>query len=282
MKSKNYISINDTNIYYEVKGKGIPILIIHGWSVDHNLMSGSMEKVFKKENKIFKRIYIDLPGMGKSSVNPNIKNADDVIAILLKFIDQVILSEKFLLVGESWGGALCRGILEYKKESVLGLCLLCPVSISGEKNISKPSRTVLEVDKDFLETLGKKEREYFSFMSVIQTKKCWDLFKRDIYPTIINNDYTYLGRILKGAYKKSIYTSTLDFDRPVLLLSGRQDNVVGYEDQTKYFMNLPRATTVVLDKAGHNLQIEQEALFQSLISDWLTRVRTFELAKQFL
>jgi pimeloyl-ACP methyl ester carboxylesterase len=36
--------------------------------------------------------------------------------------------------------------------------------------------------------------------------------------------------------------------------------------------NFPRATFAVLDRAGHNLQIEQQLLFNSLINEWLDRV----------
>lgn len=35
--------------------------------------------------------------------------------------------------------------------------------------------------------------------------------------------------------------------------------------------NFLRATFVVLDGAGHNLPIEQEDLFTSLVNDWLVR-----------
>jgi hypothetical protein len=34
----------------------------------------------------------------------------------------------------------------------------------------------------------------------------------------------------------------------------------------------PRATFVVLDGAGHNLQIEQDSLFAALVREWLRRV----------
>ena len=61
MKKIMFLTINDTKMYVEVRGKGIPIIILHGWSVDHHLMAGPMEKVFRKRNKHFKRIYIIMP-----------------------------------------------------------------------------------------------------------------------------------------------------------------------------------------------------------------------------
>ena len=277
MKKKMFLTINDTKMYVEVRGKGSPIIILHGWSVDHNLMSGPMEKVFKGKNRSFQRIYIDLPGMGKSSVNEKVKTADDVLDILLKLIDTLIPGQNFLLAGESWGGALCRGILEYKKDKVLGLCLLCPVSISGgEKTL--PERIIIEKDEEFLNSLPKRDREYFSSLSVVQTKKYWRLFKRDIYPALLTINKRYLSSVLTGEYAQDIYTQPLEYSRPVLLLTGRQDNAVGYKDQMDYFMDFPRASLVVLDKSGHNLQIEQEKLFQALLGEWLERVRSYKIS----
>ena len=36
--------------------------------------------------------------------------------------------------------------------------------------------------------------------------------------------------------------------------------------------NYPRGTFAVLDRAGHNLQIEQETGFNALVNEWLDRV----------
>jgi pimeloyl-ACP methyl ester carboxylesterase len=48
--------------------------------------------------------------------------------------------------------------------------------------------------------------------------------------------------------------------------------VVGFEDQFALLPHYPRATYAVLDLAGHNLQIEQPALMNVLLRDWLERI----------
>ncbi len=53
---------------------------------------------------------------------------------------------------------------------------------------------------------------------------------------------------------------------------GRQDHWLGYKDAWKILENYPRATFAVLDRAGHCLQMEQEKLFNQLVSEWLDRV----------
>lgn len=52
----------------------------------------------------FRRIYLDLPGMGKSGAGDWIKNADVMLEVVKEFIRQVIKEESFLMVGLSYGG----------------------------------------------------------------------------------------------------------------------------------------------------------------------------------
>lgn len=66
------------NIYYEVIGEGIPIIMLHGFSPDHRLMKGCMEPIFKERDG-WSRIYMDLPGMGKTKNYENISNSDDML-----------------------------------------------------------------------------------------------------------------------------------------------------------------------------------------------------------
>lgn len=79
---------------------------------------------------------------------------------------------------------------------------------------------------------------------------------------------------INNAYSFSFDVDNLNdkFDKPSIILTGRQDDCVGYKDAYKLLENFTRASFVVLDKAGHNLQIEQEDVFNLLISEWIKRV----------
>ncbi|MGH8827226.1 MAG: alpha/beta fold hydrolase [Jiangellaceae bacterium] len=62
------------------------------------------------------------------------------------------------------------------------------------------------------------------------------------------------------------------FDRPALILTGRQDRRAGFADQYALLPHYPRATFVVLDEAGHNAQFEQPVLFEALMAERLDHV----------
>jgi pimeloyl-ACP methyl ester carboxylesterase len=62
------------------------------------------------------------------------------------------------------------------------------------------------------------------------------------------------------------------FGGPTLIVTARQDHLCGYRDAWDLLDNYPRATLAVLDRAGHFVNIEQDALCQLLMGEWLDRV----------
>ncbi len=65
------VTVNGVPVHCDVRGSGSPVLMIHGWSPDHRLMTGCMEPVFEALVRPWKRIYFDLPGMGRTPGTTN-------------------------------------------------------------------------------------------------------------------------------------------------------------------------------------------------------------------
>lgn len=266
-------TIKDISINYEIIGDGKPIVMLHGYFVDHRLMSASMEPVFKNEDN-YKRIYIDLPGMGRSQAKSWITNADIMLDILTEFIDKVIPNENFLLAGESYGGYLSRGLIYKMPNRIDGALLICPVIIAEGKDRNVSNHVVLVEDKDLLSKLTPKDAEDFASMAVIQNEKTYKRYKEEIISGVKLADSKFLKNFQKRGYEFSFNEAMVneEFNKPTLMLLGRQDSCVGYKDAWNVLEKYPRATFAILDMAGHNLQIEQEDLFNSLVSEWLERV----------
>lgn len=229
---KNIVNVLGTDLYYEVYGEGIPFIIIHGWGVNHHLMSGCMEPIFKENKYEIKRIYIDLPGMGQSKASSRIKRSDDILDVILKFIDEIIPNQKFILAGESYGGYLSRALIQKRSKQILGVLLLCPLIYPGYRQGDVPPLTVIEKDSEFLDRLSETERAGFESMIIVQNSKVWERYKRDILD-VMNNDNYFLNEVLDGAFSYDVDKLEEPFDKPSLILVGRQDTEVGYKDQFK-------------------------------------------------
>ncbi|WP_341676126.1 alpha/beta hydrolase [Niveibacterium sp. SC-1] len=271
MQLDRTLAVGDSEVHYTVLGEGLSILILHGWGVDHRLMSGPLEELFADGALRFRRIYLDLPGMGASRAGPSVRSSDQMLEILLRFVEAVLPGQDFLLAGESYGGYLARGLLRQVAPRVRGLMLLCPLIVPGYRQGTVPATRVLERDDALLDRLSRTQREAFTYITVRQTEPVWQDFARDILPALETRNRAFLETQLDGAFSEPIHEEPLHFDKPALILLGRQDAEVGYADQTHLCLDLPRASVAVLDQAGHNLQIEQKPLFMALVRDWLER-----------
>lgn len=271
-----FYNYKDINIYYQEIGSGKPILILHGLSCNLELMKGCIEPIFK-DNKEFKRIYVDLPGMGKSDANLNYASSDKILQILLSFFNDIV-KENFLLIGESYGGYLARGILAYLSTYIEGMMLLCPLIIPDSNKRNLPKNIFTYQDNDFLSTLSQNERKEFSEYAVIANQMTYQRYINEIYSGIKVANQLFINHLEKYYSFSTDVDSVihnLHYDKPVLFICGKQDNCVGYKDLWKLYDDYSRATFSILDLAGHNLQIEQPRLFNELVINWLERIKMY-------
>ncbi len=257
--------IGNTQLNYVMEGEGTPIIIIHGKGVDYRLMYGCLEPIFTRKAG-YKRIYFDIPGMGKSNLGDDVKTDKNLIDIFLKAITQLIDEERFLLIGESFGCHLARGILQQMMKQVMGVAYICPWIVDIEQNI--PERKVLVKDDAFIDSLTVEEKANFCSVAVVQTKDTYDLFVRDVESGIKLYNEKHFDKLKRDL----VFDRSLVFYEPSLFITARQDHWVGYEATFKLLQDYPRATYSVLDCAGHSFQIERIEIFQSLILDWLERI----------
>lgn len=263
-------------IYYEIHGEGYPILMLHGFEVDHRVLKGCMEPIFENEPK-YKRIYFDLPGMGKTAGERWIQNSDQILDIVLKFVDKIIPNQKFIIASESYGCYLARGVIFKKFEFVEGVLFICPVIFAKPDIREIPNHIILLKDPDLFSRLTKFEAEDFKNIAVAQNKRVWERYKDEFFSGVEEADKGFLELIWETGYPFSFDVDQMitKFDKPTLFLMGRQDSIVGYRDAWKIIEKYPRASFIILDQAGHILQIEQEKLFNSLVKEWLDRIEPY-------
>lgn len=253
-------------IDYEIIGTGMPVLIIHGWGISKITMKGTFEPVFTKLDG-YKRFYIDLPGMGDSE-RGDIKNSDDMLEILHDFAVNVI-KEPFVIVGQSYGGLLARGFVNKYPELIKKIILLVPCIIPGVKQGRVEPHTVVERDDELLASLTEEERDSFTLMNVVLTRDVWERYKKYLIPALDSADWDFLNNVLEGSFSFDPDDLKEQCTLPCLIIAAKQDTEVGYKDQFDLMEKYTNATYCAIERAGHNLQIEQPEIFESLVTNWL-------------
>ncbi|MEA3318624.1 MAG: alpha/beta hydrolase [Bacillota bacterium] len=265
-----YCKVQQAELFYVDIGEGTPIIMLHGFSPDHRLMSGCMEPVFDKMDG-WRRLYIDLPGMGQSRNYDEISSSDDILNVVLDFIQTTIPNQDYVLVGESYGGYIARGVIHHQKERLLGAAFICPVIKPYAKDRTVGQHKIVKTDTTFIETLTPLELEDFRKKSVVLNEVTWRRYREEILSGIQIADIPFLEKVQKN-YGFSFEIDQTTVPNPSLFLLGKQDAIVGYQDALELQDRFPRGTFAVLDGAGHNLQIEQPQIFNALVSEWLERL----------
>jgi len=265
-------TVNDVPVHYVEHGSGTPILALHGGSVDHREIAGWLEPLLRDRSG-YRRIYPDLPGMGKTPAPHTVNSSVDILDILLGMIDSIIGNEEFLVVGHSYGGYLARSIANRRPDRLAGVALICPLIAMGESETRQvPDHVVLHSSGNLSGILSADDETEFRNYLVVQTPETLRRYQDVVAPGAALADQPALERIFERWELRQTLEAAPAFMAPALILMGRQDSTVGYADQWRLIEHYPRATFAVLDRAGHALPHEQGGLLNALMGEWLDRV----------
>jgi len=262
-------NLPEGRVYYKLIGEGRPLVFLHGRVGDHRYMEGLFEPRFTNRAG-WQRIYLDLPGCGQTRVDESVNSHDRELDVILECIDQIIPGQRFALAGLSYGGYLARGLVYRRAEQLDGLCLIAPRIKQNRDDATIPKRITLVADDTLRDKLVPDEVGVFESL-VVQSKQGVERLREHFFPGMALHDREHNERVRASGPGLTFDVDNLKhpFEKPTLIIAGRQDSTVGYQDAWGILSQYPRATFAVLDRAGHFLEVE---LIGALIHEWLERI----------
>lgn len=258
--------LGDVVISYEAYGSGRPIVMLPGQPSDHRVMARFMEPLFAQRDS-WLRLYPDLPGTGETPSVDRLASHEQMLNTMLAFIDKVIPGQRFTLAGLSYGGYLARGVVYHRAASIDGVLLCAPQMTADPTQAQLPPRMAIVEDPALVASLGPG-----ASLIVVQDQRVVEA-TRELFGEVSIADHDFLDRVEAGApFSFDVDAPPAPFGGPTLIITARQDNLCGYRDAWTVLDNYPRATFAVLDRAGHFVNIEQDALCRALMGEWLDRV----------
>lgn len=247
-------------IHYVEHGAGRPVVVLHGAGVDHREPEACFEPILVGAATELRRIYPDLPGMGRTPAPRHLESAEDVLEMLLAFTGEVTHGDAYLLIGHSAGAYYAEAMAARAMDRVAGLALVCPL-LPTARDIP-PHRVIVGS--------GQLGDDVFRSYFVIQTEEMLERYERYVAPAAGLVDDEALQRIgrrwLLAPRDGPAYVG------PTLVVAGRRDSTVGYAAACDLLEDYPRASLAVIDDAGHALPHEQPAVLQTLVAHWLRRL----------
>jgi pimeloyl-ACP methyl ester carboxylesterase len=264
------VRVDGIVVNYKAIGEGRPLVVLPGWPDEWRVPADYLEPVFDGRRG-WRRIYLDLPGRGGTPGEPWITTNDQILEIVLRVIDRLVGNDQFVLAGHSAGAYLARAVVAHDAARADGLLQVVP---EIDRDGDPPEHVVLAEDgavsRRIDAELGPETAAEFASFFVVQSTTVYERLKV-LLPTVRTADRAFLVQ-LEATLSFEVDPPAAPFSRPALFILGRQDSVVGYRGAFDLAEHYPRATIVVLDRAGHGLPWEQPALLTALVREWLDRV----------
>src|SRR3990170_4714619 len=113
------IKVNDVELAYTRRGKGTPLVLLHGYPLDHHLW----EEVAPLLEDTFDLILPDLRGFGESTTVGSPYTMDDYASDVAGLLNQLGI-QKAAIAGHSMGGYVALAFARLYPERISGLGLV--------------------------------------------------------------------------------------------------------------------------------------------------------------
>lgn len=252
-----------------------PILFLHGSGPGVTAWSnfGGNIAYFAEH---YRTIMLDMPGFGRSSDHEWTKAyplmaAEAIDAFLeAKGIAQVDI------VGNSMGGNVGAELALAFPGRVRRMALMGPGGLAAPLFSPEPS----EGSRRLFEFLGDPSDEKMAAWvdtmvgnkKVVSDELIRQRTEAATAPGAVERMYAIFGSILdpSNAYTP-LYARASQIQQPTLLIWGRDDRMLPYEQAHFAFRQLPRAELHSFSRCGHWAMIEQKTKFERVVTEFFTR-----------
>lgn len=243
------IHFKNTKISYSDSGKGTAVVLLHGFLENSTMWDFYLSDFTKK----YRVITIDLLGHGQTECMGYIHTMEDMADAVHAVLHELKI-RKAILVGHSMGGYVALAFAELYAENIKGLVLL--------NSTSKEDSPERKLNRDRAIKAVKQSYTTFISMSIANlfSEENRELLTQEIENVKLEALKTPLQGIvanlegMKIRKDREIILHTVLF--PILLILGKKDPVLVYEDNLSQIENT--ATKLVSLPDGHMSHIENK------------------------
>lgn len=261
-----FIALRHGQVHYRVSGPaaGTPVVLVHGFSVPGYIFDGTRESLARNG---FRVVSLDLYGRGWSD-RPDVVYDRDLFADQVGELMSALHIPKADLVGLSMGGAVVGRFAARHPERVRKVVLIDPLTRGNDISaLGWPIVGKWLFGTWFLPNLRDSQLEDFSHPEQFPD------WPQRFLPQM---QYRGFGQALWSTLHHLIrHSSVPDFatvgrqHTPVMLVWGRQDETIPFEQSADVMGAIPQARLLAIDHAGHLPHMEQASTVNPAIAAFL-------------
>jgi pimeloyl-ACP methyl ester carboxylesterase len=240
------VRVNDISLAYERRGTGTPLLLVHGFPLDHS----TWKPLAYHLEPEFDLIMPDLRGFGQSETPGGANTLGQMAADLAGLLDQLNIPQ-VCIAGHSMGGYISLAFAKAYPERVLGLGLIgSQAAADSAEGKAKRYATARQVELDGANAVaGMAEKlsanpEHFAYFR--------EVILRQSAPGLV-------GALQAMAERPDSSEAVATFKFPVVLVHGLADALIPPERSREIKAILPHARLTELPDVGHSAAWEAPA-----------------------
>lgn len=238
------VNVNGVQIAYERHGSGLPLVLLHGYPLDHRIW----DQVVPLLEDDFDIILPDLRGFGQSEVVEAQYTIGDMAADVAALLDELGIENTYI-AGHSMGGYISLAFVRDHRERVLGLGLIASQAL-GDSPERKAGRyaSAEEIMRTGVEPVVEGMTPKLTPNEQVQA------YVRDViaeqHPTGLANAMKAMGE----RFDSTLILNTFRF--PVVLVHGDADELIPVERAREIKAVIKPAYLVELSGGGHMPMME--------------------------
>jgi 3-oxoadipate enol-lactonase len=258
------IGVHGNEIRYVDRGDGLPLLLIHGFPLDHSMWAQQLEGLCGR----CRVIAPDLRGFGRSPADVDCATMDLYADDMASLLDGLNISEPVVVCGLSMGGYVALQFWR-RHRARLGRLVLCDTRAAGDLPDAAASRRV---------AADRVLREGPAFLAEAMLPRLFAAETRQNHPerinavrsTIMAASPRGIAAAARGMAERPDMTGELaKIDCPTLLIVGRNDILSPPDEMRSMAQSIPGASFVVVAAAGHMSPLENPAEVNAAILSFL-------------
>ena len=257
IKAGNDTSGNPVNIFYEDWGQGAPVVLIHGWPLDHTMWEHQAIGLAKGGLRV---IAYDRRGFGRSSQPWSGYDYDTLADDLAAVIEQTDAQDAVLAGFSMGGGEVARYMSRHGGKSVSKAILVGSVVPYMLKTADNPLGTDKSVFDEMTKGMKKDRAEFFGtfFKAFYGVGVISHLVSEELLLASRNVAMQASLRATlacAGAFATTDFRGDLSaFKAPTLIIHGTADKIVPIDASSRSAAKaIANATLIEYDGAPHGL-----------------------------
>lgn len=256
-------NINGTRLSFIDEGRGLPILLVHGFPLSRAIWQPQIEALSKN----FRVIAPDLRGHGASEAPAGVYDMNTFAGDLSALLEERQCGPA-VLVGHSMGGYISFAFYHRYPQKVRGLVLFC-TRAGADSEEGKVGRENLAQRAECEGAVAVAEQMLPKMLAAATTASRPDLVAQ-VRQIMLATSINGLAGSLRGMAARPSSADLLPkIAVPALVIAGADDLIIPTQDAEAMAQAMPNAQLHLILHAGHLASLENHAEVNARLCDFL-------------